>query len=126
MSLYLAIGSETTSMSPEQARAALYEALGKLGDRKKVLAVPPDFTRFHSKAGEFTRYAYDYYGDKLTDILPALGTHTPVTPHQLEVMFPGVPQSLFRPHRWRTDIVTLGTVPSEFLQEQSEGKLDYD
>jgi nickel-dependent lactate racemase len=28
-------------------------------------------------------------------------------------------------HRWRTDIETLGEVPSEFIREQSEGKLDY-
>jgi nickel-dependent lactate racemase len=126
MSLYLALGSETTSLTPAQARAALYEALAKLGERRKVLAVPPDFTRFHSKAGEFTRYVFDYYGDKLTDILPALGTHSPMSPQQLEVMFPGVPQSLVRPHRWRTDVVTLGPVPAEFVREQSNGQVDYD
>ena len=41
-------------MSAAEARAGLLEGLGKLGKRKKVLAVPPDFTRFHSRAGELT------------------------------------------------------------------------
>ncbi len=46
-------------MSPEEFRAGLVEALDKLEKlkpRKKVLAVPPDFTRFHSKAGELTEH----------------------------------------------------------------------
>ena len=66
-------------MSGEEIRAGLREALGKLGERKKVLAVPPDFTRFHSKAGELTEMAWEFYGDALSDVLPALGTHTPMT-----------------------------------------------
>jgi nickel-dependent lactate racemase len=40
-------------------------------------------------------------------------------------MFPAVPQNLFKVHNWRTDVETLGEVPSEFIREQSEGKLDY-
>ena len=37
--------------------------------------MPPDFTRFHSKAGELTEMAWEFYGDRLADVLPALGTH---------------------------------------------------
>jgi len=44
---------------------------------------------------------------------------------QIEHMFPGVPQDLFHVHNWRTDVETLGEVPAEFIQEQSEGKLDF-
>jgi hypothetical protein len=51
MSLFFAAGSATTEMTPAEIKAGLFEALGKLGERKRVLAVPPDFTRFHSKAG---------------------------------------------------------------------------
>jgi nickel-dependent lactate racemase len=36
-----------------------------------------------------------------------------------------VPSALFRKHDWRKDTVRLGEVPSEFVREQSEGKLDY-
>jgi nickel-dependent lactate racemase len=46
-------------------------------------------------------------------------------PDQLTHMFGDVPQDLFRVHNWRTDIVTLGEVPAEFIHEQSEGKLNY-
>jgi nickel-dependent lactate racemase len=40
-------------------------------------------------------------------------------------MFGDIPFSLFHAHNWRKDTVTLGEVPSEYVREQSEGKLDY-
>jgi len=125
MSLFFATGSPTTEMSHAEIKAGLFEALTKLGDRKKVLAVPPDFTRFHSKAGELTEMAWEFYGDKLTDVLPALGTHTAMPDHQIATMFGKTPRELFRVHDWRNDIVTLGEIPGEFMLEVSEGKLDY-
>jgi nickel-dependent lactate racemase len=44
---------------------------------------------------------------------------------ELTKMFPGVPLNLFREHKWRTDIVTLGEVPGDFVKEVSEGRVDY-
>ncbi|HTV10125.1 MAG TPA: lactate racemase domain-containing protein [Candidatus Aquilonibacter sp.] len=128
MSLFFAAGSPTTELSPEEFRARLYQSLDKLErlrPRNKVLAVPPDFTRFHSKAGELTDMAYEYYGDRLTDVLPALGTHKPMSDSELATMYPKTPKNLIRVHDWRNDIVTLGEVPGEFMLEVSEGKLDY-
>ena len=125
MSLFFAAGSPDTEMSPAEYRAGLHEALTKLGERRKVLAVPPDFTRFHSKAGELTEMAWEFYGDKLTDVLPALGTHNAMTDEQIDTMYGKTPRHLFRVHDWRNDIVTLGEVPGEFILEVSEGKLDY-
>jgi nickel-dependent lactate racemase len=125
MSLFFAAGSPSTEMSPAEIRAGLFEALTKLGERKRVLAVPPDFTRFHSKAGELTEMAWEFYGDALTDVLPALGTHTAMTDSQIATMFGKTPRELFRVHDWRNDIVTLGEVPGEFVREVSEGKVDY-
>jgi nickel-dependent lactate racemase len=125
MSLFFAAGSAETEMSGEEIRAGLQEALTKLGERKKVLAVPPDFTRFHSKAGELTEMAWEFYGDAMTDVLPALGTHTAMSDAQIRTMFGKTPRELFRVHDWRNDIVTLGEVPGEFMLEVSEGKLDY-
>jgi nickel-dependent lactate racemase len=46
-------------------------------------------------------------------------------PAQLQHMYGDMPPELFRVHNWRTDIETLGEVPSEFIHEQSEGKLNY-
>jgi len=125
MSLFFAAGSPDTELSPADYRAGLHEALTKLGERKKVLAVPPDFTRFHSKAGELTEMAWEFYGDRMTDVLPALGTHTAMTEEQLDTMYGKTPRHLFRVHDWRNDIVTLGEVPGAFMLEVSEGKLDY-
>ena len=112
-------------MSAEEMRAGLFEALGALGERSRVLVVPPDFTRFHSKAGELTEMAWEFYGDALTDVLPALGTHTAMTDAQIAAMFGQTPRGLFRVHDWRKDIVTLGEVPGEFVREVSEGMVDY-
>jgi nickel-dependent lactate racemase len=125
MSLLFAAGSPTTEMSLAEIKAGLFEALNKLGERKRVLVVPPDFTRFHSQSGVLTEMAWEFYGEKLIDVLPALGTHTPMPDHQIATMFGKTPRELFRVHDWRNDIVTLGEIPSEFMQEVSEGKLDY-
>ena len=126
MSLYCSIGSVDTELSQEQLQSLLIESLAKLGDRKRVLAVPPDQTRSHSHAGELTRYAWQHYGDGLQAVLPALGTHVAMQPAQISRMFGDMPQDLFKVHNWRTDIETVGTVPSSFIQEVSEGKLDYE
>jgi nickel-dependent lactate racemase len=125
MSLYCATGSAETDLSSQQLNELLIESLAKLGERARVLAVPPDQSREHSRAGDLTRFAWRYYGDCLKAILPALGTHTPMQPTQLQRMFGDIPLELFRVHNWRTDVETLGEVPAEFIREQSEGKLDY-
>ena len=125
MSLFFAAGSATTEMSPAEVRSNLFQALDKLGQRNKVLAVPPDFTRMHSQSGVLTELAWQYYGDKLVDILPALGTHKPMTDQEISTMYGATPRTLFRNHDWRNDVVTLGEVPGEFMYEVSEGKLDY-
>jgi nickel-dependent lactate racemase len=118
-------GSPDTSLSDADLKAGLFEALNKIGQKNKVLAIPPDYTRLPSKAGVLTAFAYQYYNNLLTDILPALGTHSPMTEQQIEHMFPGVPANLFRIHDWRNDVVTLGEVPASFIEEVSEGKVNF-
>jgi nickel-dependent lactate racemase len=125
MSLYWQQGGPDAELSAESLRDSLHQTLAKLGNRRKVLAVPPDFSRFHSRAGELTQYAYHYYGDRLGCVLPALGTHTAMPAATLRRMFGDIPQSLFAVHNWRTDVVTLGELPASFIQEQSDGLLDY-
>lgn len=124
--IYFQRGSENTALSPQDLKDALFTALDKIGPRKKVIAVPPDYTRYHSKAGELTTYAYDFYKENLTDILPALGTHSPMTDEQIDHMFPRVPKELLRIHDWRNDIVTLGVVPGSYISEITDGRIDYD
>jgi nickel-dependent lactate racemase len=120
-----AVGSPELELSTEQIKAGLFGALKQLGERRRVIVVPPDFTRFHSKSGELTELAWEFYGDRLVDVLPALGTHTAMRDDQIATMFGKTPRSLFRVHDWRNDIVTLGEVPGELMHQVSEGKLDY-
>jgi nickel-dependent lactate racemase len=123
--IYYQSGSENTVLGPNDLESGIFSALEMLGVRKKVLVVPPDCTRFHSRAGELTTYIYQYYKEHLKDILPALGTHTPMTYNQINEMFKGVPKSLFRIHDWRKDVVTVGIVPGEFVSEITNGALNY-
>ncbi|MGB6403318.1 MAG: lactate racemase domain-containing protein [Candidatus Sulfotelmatobacter sp.] len=124
MSLYCATGGVESDLLP-QLRDLLAESLAKLGLRNRVLVVPPDQSRIHSRSGDLTRYAWEYYGDRLQAVLPALGTHAAMQPDQITRMFGAMPQALFRVHNWRTDVETLGEIPAAFIQEQSEGKLNY-
>ena len=123
--IYYEKGSIETSLSREDLRTGLFEALNRMGGTNKVLAIPPDYTRLPSKAGDLTEFAWEYFGKKLTDVLPALGTHTPMTPDQISHMFGKMPADLIREHDWRNDVITLGTVPAEFIKEVSEGAVEY-
>ena len=125
MSLFVSIGSQKHELSAAELAEGLRRGLRALGPRNRVLAVPPDFTRYYSRAGELTRAAYDYYGPVLRAVLPAVGTHARVSPEQWDKMFCGVPASLLHHHDWRKDVVRLGEVPSEYVRELSEGKLNY-
>lgn len=125
MSLYCRVGGTDTDLSAQQLRDLLVKSLEKLGPRQRVLVIPPDMTRLHSQAGVLTQYAWEYYGEHLKAVLPALGTHAPMSAEQWARMFGAVPFELMRIHNWRTDIATLGEVPGEFIREQSEGKLHY-
>jgi nickel-dependent lactate racemase len=118
-------GSVDKFLSKDELQEAIFSSLAKLGIKKKVLAIPPDFTRFHSHAGMLTEFVYKYYREALTDILPALGTHSPMTSVEIAKMFYGIPSNLFRVHNWRKDLITLGEVPSKFITKVSEGKVNY-
>lgn len=123
--LYYARGSKTDNITPDEVRAILKEVFDGMGKKKRVLALPPDFTRLNSYAGPITEMVYDYYGDALTDVMPALGTHSPMTDGQIKTMFGHIPADRFRVHDWRNDVVTVGQVPSEYVREVSEGRLNY-
>ena len=104
----------------------LKEALAKSlegKDLKKVLILPPDFTRMYSGAGKITAIYYELLKDKCqVDIMPALGTHVPMTQEEWVAFFgEGVPFDRMIVHNWRTDVVKIGEVPASFVSEVSEG-----
>jgi len=104
----------------------LKEALAKSlegRDLKKVLILPPDFTRMYSGAGKITAIYYELLKDKCqVDIMPALGTHVPMTQEEWVAFFgEGVPFDRMLVHNWRTDVIKIGEVPASFVSEVSEG-----
>lgn len=123
--MYFARGSESDDIKPEEVRNILKHVFDGLGPKKRVLAIPPDYTRLNSYAGPITEMVYDYFGDRLTDVMPALGTHSPMTEEQITSMFGHVPADRFRVHDWRNDVVKVGTVPEEYVEKVSEGKVRY-
>ena len=129
MSTYIAHGGKETVITTEAKRALLHEALLKLGGiPKKILVVPPDITRLHSNAGELTRILYELWdaaNGTTFDILPAIGTHAPMTEEQIAEMYGDLPKATYHVHHWRTGLYHFGEVPSEFVREVSGGKLDY-
>ncbi len=90
---------------------------------KKVLLLPPDYTRMYSGAGKITAAYYDMLKDSCqVDIMPALGTHEPMTREECLAFFgEGVPFEKILVHNWRTDVEKIGEVPAEFVSEVSEG-----
>ena len=77
--LYFSEGGKDLNINDFQLGDYLKEIIDRIGPKKRVLVIPPDFTRFHSAAGKITQILYSNYGDKLKAILPALGTHFPMT-----------------------------------------------
>lgn len=90
---------------------------------RRVLLLPPDFTRFYSCAGPITAHLYARLREMgaEADVMPALGTHAPMTAEEIARMYPGVPAQRFLIHRWREDVVRLGEVPAGFCREVSQG-----
>ena len=108
-------------LTAEEIKSALLASLeGR--DVKKVLILPPDFTRFHSNAGFITNVYYHALLERgaQVDILPALGTHEPVSKEQWDAMFGDIPYEKMIPHDWRNDVVRLGEVPASYLEEITE------
>lgn len=122
---WLEMGTAEQTLSDKEVTAGILSLLDTLGEKQRVLAIPPDITRFHSRAGEITEAIWHYYGTALTDIIPALGTHIPMTREEQIRMFGDIPEELFRVHDWRRDPVTVGTVPAEFVERVSGGAVDY-
>ena len=108
----------------EQIKAALEQSIrGK--ELRKVLLIPPDMTRLNSGAGLITSIYYDLLQCVEVDVLPALGTHAPMTREQQVAFFgANIPAERFLAHRWRDGVTKVGEVPAAFVEEVSGGLMD--
>ncbi|MCQ2476042.1 MAG: lactate racemase domain-containing protein [Clostridia bacterium] len=109
-------------ISDSELKSALLDSI-KGKSLKKVLILPPDYTRMYSGAGKITAIYYEALKDICeVDIMPALGTHEPMTKEECLAFFgEGVPFEKIIVHNWRKDVVKIGEVPGEFVSEVSEG-----
>ena len=121
------IAEEGSVISDEEIAKLLERALADWESRRGVvrnaLVIPPDFTRFHSNAGFITQVFYRLLTAKgaNVDVLPALGTHVPVSESQWKTMFGDIPYEKMLVHNWRTDVVRLGEVPAAEVERISGG-----
>lgn len=130
MSVYFAHGGENEIITNAQKQELIQKLLGE-HQPEKILVLPPDITRLHSNAGLLTQLLYQQWveqaktSDKRFDVLPAIGTHSPMSPEQVETMFGRMEQATFYHHDWRNEIHRLGEVPADIVREISGGKIDY-
>jgi nickel-dependent lactate racemase len=150
--LYCSIGSETSALSDEDLREQINGFLETLGAREDVLILPPDYTRFHSQAGTLTQMICEHYhyipssaaatgspppekkakSDTSSvpkiEILPALGTHAPMTQEEILKMYgsslASKEPSPFLVHDWRNDVITIGHAPKEMVKKATHGLVD--
>lgn len=122
LEVYKMIVKSDFGISDAELREALVNSL-ECKSLSKVLIIPPDYTRMYSGAGRITAAYYDLLKDRCEiDILPALGTHEPMTREECLAFFgKEVPFEKLIVHNWRTDVVKLGEVPAEFVSEVSQG-----
>ena len=110
----------------ESIRQALLKSCDNRGKCSKVLLIPPDITRLHSGAGLITSLYYEIFTKEgiSVDILPALGSHVPVTREEQLAFFGDIPEERFLVHNWRDGVTTLGEISSSYVREVSEGLVD--
>lgn len=121
MTVFFRRGDASASLGQKDFEDALAAAFSAGGEPQRVLALPPDHTRSDSRAGELTQIAHRMLGERLTDVMPALGTHEAMNEDELQYMFGDLPRDLIRVHDWKNDVATLGEVDSDFVSEATEG-----
>jgi len=110
----------------EAIRQKLKESIKKYKSAKKILLIPPDATRSHSGGGLITSLYYEMFCEMgiHADILPALGSHAPMTRQEQIDFYGDIPEERFLTHRWRDGVISLGEIPASFVQEVSEELMD--
>ena len=128
MAIYTQKGGADVAVTDAELQEMVLSAFEKSGKTiKRMLLLPPDHTRLNSRAGEITRILVaEFGGDWEIDIMPALGTHSPMGTEQLKLMFGDIPPSMFLVHDWRNDVEKLGVATGEYISELSGGKVDYE
>lgn len=124
--MYFAEGKADTTISLSHMSDLIDSMLSKLGKLDRILLLPPDFTRYHSYAGEIVCLLYEKLKNRgHVEIMPAVGTHTAMSGEEISLMFPGIPHEHFKRHDWQKDVIVMGTIPSGTTSELTGGLVDW-
>lgn len=121
--------TDKSGISNDTMEKTLEEMFEQVKSAKRILIVPPDFTRCYSFAGQITQVLYKLFSNNNShvDVIPALGTHMPMDSVEKKNFFGDVvPDDHILIHRWQTDTIKLGIVPSDFVKEISSGLYEED
>jgi nickel-dependent lactate racemase len=83
---------------------------------RRVLLVPPDHTRLHSRGGEITAHLDEALRSQglEVNVMPALGTHRPLGEAEAQLLFGDViAADRLLEHRWRDDVTMIGEIPAD-------------
>ncbi len=125
--MIVADGAPDRALNEADIEQHLRRYLETVGIPRRVLLVPPDHTRLYSGAGTITAVLYRLLcrACEAVHIMPALGTHAPMSEAQVRMMFgESIPLSAFRVHDWRRETVAVGELPAAFLAEVSGGRVE--
>ncbi|MCX7024307.1 MAG: lactate racemase domain-containing protein [Spirochaetes bacterium] len=123
---YAAHGSPSADITDDELSALVEGVLSRVGMIRRAIVVPPDATRAHSCAGTITDTAARFLGPRLGAVLPALGTHAPMSKPEIRRIFPATPESVFLVHDWRRGCVELGRLEPGFVEAVSGGVTCFD
>ena len=121
MRLY-SVSQRAEGLTPQEILQQVRASLEGLRPRRALL-LPPDYTRYFSNAGQIANFYYHELTARgcAVDVMPALGTHAPMTAAEIAGMYGDIPPERFLVHNWRTDVVRLGEVPAAYLSDITEG-----
>ncbi len=126
--MFYALENESRALSWSSVEALVKSHVAD-HEWKSVLLLPPDITRSHSGAGKLTALYYELLTAKgcRVKVMPALGTHVPMTKEELTKMFgAGIPDEAYLIHDFRKSIVEVGVVPAARMTEISHGLFNED
>src|SRR5580698_10859163 len=117
---------EAPSLSDQQIQEVVTRTIAEAHKRicgtfNRVLLLPPDLTRAHSRVGYVTELFYKALmaENPKCDIhvIPTLGQHVPHTEEENKWMFGSIPNERIHAHDWRHGVVRVGKIPAEKVKE---------
>jgi nickel-dependent lactate racemase len=118
----LTISGSDAGLSHAELADAVRDLAAQVVDSgaRRVLLVPPDQTRLHSRAGEIVAQLVGLLDGELerVDVMPALGTHQPLGPAEARLMFgDAIGSERLLQHRWREDVTPVGELSADEVDE---------